>query len=257
MNKMNEWTRRGTTILVASGLLVGGTLAGAQVTGDVAQGEVQRGLRDGLQGYRGFGLGLRGLPFGRSALGTTAQITLYDGNPDTGGSELETLTFTYGEDSEAALAEAFAEAREDATFMTVEVSEQTRTVDLSEIDIPVDGRGLLPRELARGLEEGDTVLATFFDGDPEEAGQTLETLSFTYGQDSAAGFAEAFAEAAEEAAFVTVMTPRRATPSTLRRCRCATTDGGVSAQVTAATGSSSRSRVVSTASTRVPACLPK
>lgn len=135
-------------------------------------------------------------------------MTLYDGNPEENGNVLETLSLTYGEDSEAAFAEQLAEARENAQFIQVEVSEQTRTVNLSQVEDFVEGRGLLPRELAsrRGLEDGDTLSATFYDGDPEAGGSEQETLTFTYGQDSAAGFADSFTDAAQDASFVTVTT---------------------------------------------------
>ena len=160
----------------------------------------------GRHGFGGFGV--RGLPLGRLALGTTVEVDLprrFD--PAAGGNVTDTLAFTYGEDSEVAFAEASAEAREEANYITVNVGEQTRTVDLSGVTIPADGRGILPRELSgRGLEEGGTVTATFYDGDPEAGGSVLETLAFTYGEDSAAGFAESFTEVAQEASFVEVTT---------------------------------------------------
>ena len=217
---MNRRTKSTILALTASGLLIGGSLVGAQVTGGAGTGGVQSdGVQsDSLQdntletpflgrGHHGFGgFGLRGLPFGRLALGTTVEVSFYDGLP-TEGNVTDTLDFTYGEDSEVAFAEAFANAQQNAEYVMVEVGEQTRTVNLSEVTIPADGRGLLPRELAgRGLEEGGTVTATFYDGDPEAGGSVVETLAFTYFEDSAAGFAESFAAAAEEAAFVEVTT---------------------------------------------------
>ncbi len=212
---MNRRTKSTILALTASGLLVGGSLVGAQVTGGAQSGGVQS---DSVQsdttpflgrGHHGFGdFGGRGLPFGRLALGTTVEVAFYDGDPAAGGNVTNTLDFTYGEDSEVAFAQTFAEAREEAGYVTVNVGEQTRTVDLSEVTIPADGRGLLPRESAsgRGLEEGSTLTATFYDGDPEAGGSVVETLAFTYFEDSAAGFAESFTEAAEEAAFVEVTT---------------------------------------------------
>jgi len=210
--------RKSLIILTASGLLVGGlTLVGAQNTqtgGTPA--ETQPGTQTETQAqneplprsphdFGGFGFrgpGFRGLPFGpHLALGTTVEVTFYDGDPDAGGSVTETLTFTYGEDSEAAFAQAFAEAREDAQYMVVNVGEQVQTLELADTEMNL--RDGLPFPL-RGLEEGGTLEATFYDGDPEANGQVLQTLSFTYGQESAAGFAAEFAEAAEEAAFVRV-----------------------------------------------------
>ena len=225
---MNEKLKQSMMALTVTGLLVGGGLVGAQTdnttggaTGD-AMGETQSsaseqdgrsfGARDmnrGPHGNRRGALGgLRGLPLGRLALGTTVDVTLYDGNPEENGNVLETLSLTYGEDSEAAFAEQLAEARENAQYIQVELGEQTRTVDLSQVEDFVEGRGLLPRELAsrRGLEDGDTVTATFYNGNPEEGASEQQTLTFTYGQDSAAGFADNFAEVAQDSSFVTVTT---------------------------------------------------
>jgi len=60
--------------------------------------------------------------------------------------------------------------------------------------------------LPRGLSEGGTVTAVFYDGDPAGDTQTLQTLNFTYAQDSKAGFADDFADAAETAAYVSITT---------------------------------------------------
>ena len=200
--------KRVATVLVTGVLLVG-VVAGAQGnSGGVQndQSDVQR------EEVRPFGAshrarGVRGLPVGRLALGTTVEATLYDGDPAEGGSELETLSLTYGEDSEAAFAEQLAAARQNASYLQVDVGEQTRTVDLSSVDTSGDGRGPLPRlSLRRGFGEGDSVTATFYDGDPEAGGSEQQTLTFVYGQDSAAGFANLFRDAAQDAAFVTVVT---------------------------------------------------
>lgn len=166
----------------------------------------------------GRGHGFGGLPFGRLALGTTVTLNFYGGDPASGAESTQTLTFTYGEDSEAAFAEDFAAARADAAYMTAEVGEQTETL-LSAAGTGGNarsdqdglgrgfsrgfGHGALP---LRGLTDGSSVTATFYDGDPEGGGQALQTLTFTYGESSAAGFAADYAAAAQEAAFV-VVTP--------------------------------------------------
>jgi hypothetical protein len=206
-------------VLVTAGSLVAAPLVFAQqdptTPSDAPQTTPQQGEsvqgRGGPHGHgglglgfgRGSGLGLRGL-----ALGTTATLTFYDGDPEAGGSVINTLTFTYGEDSEAAFAEDFATARADAAYMQIALSEQTRTVDLS--DFADDERGdLRPRELGRldNLNDGSTITASFYTSDPETPGATAtETLTFTYGESSAAGFAEDFANAAETSGFVTITT---------------------------------------------------
>ena len=218
---MNKKLKQGVMALTVSGLLLSGGLVGAQSTGGTQSGvsgntqessmdgRMNRGHRSSRGGARGaFGGGLRGLPLGRFALGTPVEVTFYGSNPAENGNVLETLNFTYGEDSEAGFAEAFAAARESAQYVEVNVGEQTRTVNLAQVEDFLEGRGLLPRELAsgRGLEEGDSVATTFYDGDPEAGGSEQQTLTFTYGQDSAAGFAASFTDATQDASFVTVTT---------------------------------------------------
>ena len=218
-------TKKTLLALAVSSLFIGGSLVGAQVTGGAQSGGVQSDsvqsdsaqsdtlqtpfLGRGRHGFDGFGdFGGRGFPFGRLALDTTVEVTFYDGDPATGGTITDTLNFTYGQDSEVAFAQALAEAQQNAAYATVNVGEQTRTVDLSEVTVSTSGRGLLPREVvgARGLQEGGTLTATFYNGDPEAGGTATDTLTFTYGQDSEAAFVDTFATAAENAAFVTVTT---------------------------------------------------
>ena len=238
--------KKGLVLLSAGGLLIGGLgLVGAQsggssdtITSDATTSDAaaQREFgQDGpLQRQHGFGSGFErghdrgrggvgGLPFGRVALGTTVTLSFYDTDPDVdggAGAPTQTLTFVYGQDSEAAFAGSFAEARANASYMTAEVGEQTQTLELPSTDTSTPGTstpgtsinsgdrhggvyGALP---LRALNEGSSVTATFYDGDPAENTQTLQTLNFTYGQDSEAGFANDFADAAEGAAYVSVTT---------------------------------------------------
>lgn len=224
-------------ILTTSSLLIGSLgLVGAQSAGQDTQSQNQTqstsqqryGFGHGFGGgpRRGFGLdddfgggfSRGGLPFGEHlALGTTLKLMFYDTDPSAESSTAkptQTLTFTYGQDSEAAFAQSFAEAQANASYLTVEVGEQTQTLELpntSSSDTANFGRGdrregfygALP---LRGLNEGSSAQATFYDGDPEANGKVLQTLNFTYGQDSEVGFADAFASAAQNAAYVTVTT---------------------------------------------------
>jgi hypothetical protein len=201
----------GVIALTASSLIVGAFVLAqdAGTTQDVQ--EVQGGFRDGSRSHDGFGPGFGrgiGFPFRGLELGTVATITFYDGDPEAGGTVLNTLTFNYGEDSEVAFEAQFEEARATAAYMKVDLSEQTRTVDLS--SFADDQRGdLRPRELGRvgALNDSSTVSAAFYDTDPETAGAVAtETLTFTYGTSSEAGFADDFATAAETAQFVTITT---------------------------------------------------
>jgi hypothetical protein len=205
--------KAGVIALMASSLVAGAFVL-AQDAGmtqeDVQVQEVQGGPRGGPHGHHGFGDGeMRGMgfPVRGLELGTTATITFYDGDPEAGGAVVNTLTFNYGQDSEVAFAEQFEAARADAAYMKVDLSEQTRTVDLSTV---TDERGdLRPRELGRleRLNDGSIVTAAFYNSDPATAGATAtETLTFTYGTSSAAGFANDFATAAKTASFVTITT---------------------------------------------------
>lgn len=204
----------GVIALTASSLIAA-TFVLAQEAGatqeDVQVQEVQRGPRGGPHGHGGFGgfgeMRGMGFPLRGLELGTTATITFYDGDPEAGGTVLNTLTFNYCEDSEVAFAQQFEEARANAAYMEVDLSEQTRTVDLS--SIAKNERGdLRPRELGRfgALNDGSTLTATFYNGDPEAGGTVIETLTFTYSTSSEAGFANDFATASETAAFVTITT---------------------------------------------------
>lgn len=205
----------GVIALTASSLVAGAFVL-AQDAGTTQEGtqvqEVQDGPRGGPHGHGGFGgfgeMRGMGFPLRGLSLGTTATITFYDGDPEAGGTVLNTLTLNYGEDSEAAFAEQFEEARANAAYIKVDLSEQTRTVDLS--TVADDERGdLRPREIGRfgALNDGSTLTAAFYDTDPETAGAVAtETLTFTYGTSSEAGFADDFATAAETAQFVVITT---------------------------------------------------
>lgn len=211
---MNKSLKHTLLTLATSGLILSGSLTAAQATQDAQESTPPAEAQAERSRAAGFGRA-HALPFGRLALGTSVEVNFYDGDPEAAGETLETLTLTYGEDSEAAFTDTFATARENAAYMTVNVGEQTRTVDLADAQVPTNGRALLPRELAgrgsrgRSLEDGGSVTATFYDGDPETNAQELETLTFTYGEDSEAGFAESFSNAAENAAFVSVTTSPR------------------------------------------------
>lgn len=221
-------TRTKLLTLALSGVLVA-SLVGAQTgttptqsTPDQSQsagmgfGKGGRDGRHGGQGFQGGGFGMQGFGdrggmggfgFRGLALNTKMTFNFYDADPATGATATETLEFTYGVDSEAVFEETFQTARANATFMTLDISEQMRTVDLSTFEA-TQRQGLMPRELARpgALNEGSTITATFYDADPASDGAVLETLTFTQGVSSAAGFANDFSTAAQSAAFVTIST---------------------------------------------------
>jgi hypothetical protein len=203
-------TRRIITVLF-TGLLLGGFVSaqnmapnphGGMNMQDGEQLNMQHGIaRAGHEG-RGDNNILHGLE-----LGTSLTLTFYDGDPEDDATVLNTLNFTYGEDSEVAFLRQLEEAKANAAYLKVDTSEQTRTVDLADFD-ESQRQSLRPRELAMmgSLNDATTLTTIFYDGDPEASGNVLTTLTFTYGSSSEAGFADEFAKAATTAAFVTVTT---------------------------------------------------
>jgi hypothetical protein len=199
--------KAGIITLTASSLVIPFVLAQqGSSTPDTFVQDVRGGPRGGERSHGGFGeVRGMGVPLRGLELGSTATITFYDGDPATGGAALNTLTFSAGEDSEVAFAEQFEAARANAAYMQVEVSEQTRTINLSEV--ADDGRGPGVGRMLGRLNDGSTVTAAFYNTDPEAAGATpTQTLTFTQSSSSEAGFAEEFATAAEAAQFVTITT---------------------------------------------------
>ncbi|UCH24472.1 MAG: hypothetical protein JSV66_10990 [Trueperaceae bacterium] len=217
--------KRGLIVLVAGGLLIG-TVAGAQGFGNQLRSPQGAGVKGEVLAHRGPGFGpgaggrfqgnagpgRRGFagPGPHFALGSTLEVVFYDGDPEEGANVLETLTLTVGEDSESAFAQAMREARFGAAFLQMNISEQTRTIDLSAVQ-PGVGRnrtvGLGHSVLGRNLNEGSSVEVTFYDADPESgAASALESLNFTLGQDSAIGFMNDVRDAASEAAYAVVIT---------------------------------------------------
>ncbi len=65
-------------------------------------------------------------------MGSTLTVTFYDGDPEAGGSELSSLEFVYGEDSEAAFAQELESAAAEASYVTVTTSPQTMTLNLED-----------------------------------------------------------------------------------------------------------------------------
>jgi hypothetical protein len=202
---MSTITRKGLVALVAAGLLAAG-LGTALAQGPAVRPPAAGGFAAGAHGAVGrpFGAQLAG-PL---QLGTQVEVTFFDADPEGGAAPSRTITFTYGQDSEVAFARAVQEAREGAAFMTVAIGEQSRRIELATTAVPAGGRGMLPRELAGRplLSDGTTVTATFYDGDPAAGAASVATLTFTHGVDSLAGFANDFASAASEAAFIVVTT---------------------------------------------------
>lgn len=188
-----------------------------------------RGMHGGAVGgmYGGMHPGMRGGAFGpafggtfggtrggalapaalqRLPLGTDVTVQVYDADPAEGGEPVATLTATVGETSEVAFADEVHAAAADAAFATVLTGPRTTRVVL---DVDTDLRRAPMAGLMRfgALEQGQTVEVSFFAGQDEAAPST--TLTFTYGEDSAAAFQQAVIDAAADAAVAEVTLPAR------------------------------------------------
>lgn len=163
--------RRTLIILSAAGALTGLGLVAAQtgtagtMTGGAAQTAAQTQTQTDTATTEGaasaelteaYAQRLGRMLLGRHLnLGTELEVTFYDGDPDAGGAALQTLTFTYGEDSEAAFVGDVAEAAQNAAFVRVTTSPQTQTLDLS--------------ALQAGAQPG-AAFGSFGDGGPHGSG---------------------------------------------------------------------------------------
>lgn len=229
---MTRITRTVLTLALLGGLLAGGIglaqMRGGRSFGDRgapgAFGAQERAQVHAPMAARGLGVtagpatAWAGVPrLGGLALGSSVEVRLYDQEPTEGAVARTTLTLTVGEDSEAAFADALAEARAEAAdwevaFLVVNVSEQTRTVELPGDDDtrPVRGaRAFGLRLPGVGLQGDGAITVALYDGDPAAGGTLLETLSFTHGVDSAIGFRAALDEALAAATHAVVTTSPR------------------------------------------------
>lgn len=66
--------------------------------------------------------------------GDTVTAVLYAGDPEAGGTELQTFTFTYGEDSAIGFRHDLAAAAETADWVAVTLPPQTYTFDLTNVN---------------------------------------------------------------------------------------------------------------------------
>lgn len=128
-------------VLGLSGALLGAGLVGAQQSGDAATeaqteaqpGETPTAPGDQATSAQRAAMVAQMLLHRPLDMGSTLTVTFYDGDPEANGSELSSLEFVYGEDSEAAFAQQVETAAADAAFITVTTSPQTETYNLSEM----------------------------------------------------------------------------------------------------------------------------
>ena len=210
----------GKTLL--TGLAIGGLLLGTLA---LAQGRFGVGpLGVGGSGPNAQAFGHRNAPAGnhgallhRLPIGTTVTLTPFDGDPAADGDALTTLSITIGEDSEAAFARELEGAMQGAAYLRYDIGEAVRTIELGEEVAALARRhGLGSHAFGAGIgvsmhamDEGDTLSVSFYDAHPAEGGAPLQTLTFTYGVDSAIGFGQELHDAASEADYAVVTTSPR------------------------------------------------
>jgi len=227
---MRPTLRRTTVSLVIAGLLLGSV--------GLAQAHARRGIDGWLPGPAGSATSLGRLPaalplIAGLPLGTTVEARFHDADPAEGAAAVVTLVLTVGVDSEAAFARALADAREqaegwDAAYLVVVTGERTRTVVLPAADAEEAAQarrawGALALRLpTAGMADGDTIAVALYDADPAAGGAVLQTLTFTYGSDSAIGFRANLAEALEGAAAAVVTTSPRSVTIDLHAAATAT-----------------------------------
>ncbi len=187
-------------VLVLVGVIVGGfSLVGAR-------GGPFEGKGFGPHPRGGFHGGVLG--FGLTE-GASVEAVFYGGDPAEDSEVLNTLNFVAGEDSARNFKKEFRNSAKDAEFVVVNRSAQSRTVDLSKAK--EDGRpsfGKMHRLnfLLFHLNEGSTLEAVFYTGDPDEGGNEVNRLSFVAAEDSELAFRNAFTEAVEGSAYVVLNT---------------------------------------------------
>lgn len=216
---MTRTTRHALTSVLIAGLLLGG-IGLARGRGGPAGSAGARPDVGGHATVRGVSATSRGGPvlptLAGLPIGTVVEVAFFDADPASGTAPVTTLGITVGVGSEVAFAEAFAEARAGAAewetaYLVVATSEIRRTIDLPDGDdatLPrrtVIGLRLLPA----GLDDGDAITVELFDGDPDDGADLLDTLTFTYGVDSAIGFRATVEEALERAAVAVVTSSPR------------------------------------------------
>jgi hypothetical protein len=211
---MKTRLKKGIIVATTSGLLLSGlALVGAQqntpntTTPNVmqAQNRMPGGRGDHMRGGPGdFMPGLPGLGGRMLSEGSTLNVSFYDADPSQGGTELNNYTLNVGTDSEMSFAQNVRDAMQTAAFAVVKVSAQSRTLELANTDTN-EGFGFRGVPL-RGLSEGSTLEALFYETNPADGAIATTTLNFTAGVDSELAFEKAFQDAASSASFVTLNT---------------------------------------------------
>lgn len=131
--------KRQLIVLGLSGALLGAGIVGAQQDGGTATDDQTTQSQPTTEGTAAVAdtqiaaMVAQRLLHRSLDMGSTLSVTFYDGDPEAGGSELSSLEFVYGEDSEAAFAEQVETAASDASYITVTTSPQTETYNLSEL----------------------------------------------------------------------------------------------------------------------------
>lgn len=209
---MKKQFKKGIILATTSGLLLSGLalVTAQQNNSDTTANVIQAQHRGGpggfhMQGNRGdFMPGIPGLRGNMLSEGSTVLVSFYDADPAQGGNELSSHRLNVGTDSELSFAQDVRDAMQTAAYAVVNVSAQSRTLELAEQD--TGGKFGFRALGLRSLTEGSSLEAIFYDGNPEQGAAITTTLNFTAGTDSELAFENAFSEATSSANYVSINT---------------------------------------------------
>lgn len=170
-----------------------------------------------------FNNGHQGMFLGRHITeGTSLKASFYNGDPTENAQVINTLDFVAGKDSARKAIKEFRAAAKNAEFVEITVSAQNHTIDLTKAAKKAEDnngkrnmfaesnfnskhfgkQGQRINFLLYHINEGSTLEAIFYDGNPQENASELSKLSFIAGEDSELAFKNAFSEARKDAAYL-------------------------------------------------------
>ncbi|MEZ4632704.1 MAG: hypothetical protein R2880_18665 [Deinococcales bacterium] len=114
--------------------------------------------------------------------GTTVNLSLYDGDPANGGTEVVSSSYVTGESSFRTAFKALLDSAADATFsyLLVTVGTESSSVALPEHIISETSI----RNFLAALSDGDTVNLSLYSGDPANGGTEVASSSYVIGETS-------------------------------------------------------------------------
>ena len=115
---------------------------------EIPQADAEGKGRTGRGGLGG--INVRGLD-----AGSTVQVNFYNADPAQGAAPISSLSFTQGQSSESAFMEAVQAERETATFVQINTSEQTQSMDLAARRAEREEREAARAEAGEASEQGE------------------------------------------------------------------------------------------------------